>query len=356
MTSEDWSAWLPDEPPSFEQFLALQPLPAPVLPVIGGVLAALYLAGALRMWATKRQWPIGRTLSFLSGCALLVASTGLALELYGFAMFSVFMFQQLTLMMAVPPLLVLGSPGTLLLRATPHAGLGRVVHRLAFAGLRSPASRWLLHPAFGIPLFLLSFYGLYLAGLADSFVGTVAGHTALEVLFLVAGMLFTIPILSSDPLPVRLGHAGRIIDVVVEMALHAFFGVIIMMSTATLVTAFASPPTSWQLDPLMDQQIAGGLAWSYGEGPTALILLYLLQRWYRSDTVNSRAHDRRVEIHGNPELDEYNAYLARIAAADVRRQQARRPPTDEAEAPDRPSRNHLHHSTTLRTPTERDPE
>lgn len=314
MTAGDGNAWLPEEPPSLERFLAFEPLPAPILPVIGIVLAALYLAGAVRMWTSDRRWSIGRTVSFLAGCILIVASTGLAVELYGYGMFSVFMFQQLTLMMAVPPLLVIGSPGTLLLRATPHTGLGHLVHRAAFAGLRSPVSRFLLHPGFGIPLFLLSFYGLYLAGLADAFVATIPGHTALEVLFLVAGMLFTIPILSADPLPVRMSHGGRILDVVVEMALHAFFGVIVMMSAISLVNAFASPPESWQLDPLMDQQIAGGLAWSYGEGPTALILIYLLERWFRSETRQNRVKDARVDKQGDPDLDAYNAYLARLQA------------------------------------------
>ena len=80
----------------------------------------LYLLGALRLWRQHRRWSVLRTVSFVSGCAVLAAVTGLAVEDYGEALLSVFMFQQLTLMMAIPPLLVLGSPGALLLRATPH--------------------------------------------------------------------------------------------------------------------------------------------------------------------------------------------------------------------------------------------
>ncbi|WP_369010577.1 cytochrome c oxidase assembly protein, partial [Bacillus cereus] len=57
---------------------------------------------------------------FLLGCLLLAAVMGLAIEGYGQVMFSVFMFQQMTLMMAVPPLLLLGAPGTLLLRSSPR--------------------------------------------------------------------------------------------------------------------------------------------------------------------------------------------------------------------------------------------
>ena len=318
MNGGEW-VWVPEQEPTLWTLLAADLQPLPVLPAIGFVLAVLYLAGAVRLWVIRRRWSVVRTLSFLLGCVLLVLTTGLAIEGYGYALFSVFMFQQLTLMIAIPPLLVLGSPGTLLLRAVPHRGLGRVVLRLAFAGLRSRVSRWLLHPALGIPICLLSFYGLYLGGLADVFLASSAGHISLEVLFLVAGMLFTIPILSADPLPIRLGYGGRLLDILVEMALHAFFGVIVMMTPGVLVEAFATPPAAWRLDPVADQQIAGGLAWSYGEGPTALILIYLLHRWYRADTTRARAADRQADELGDPDLAAYNAYLAGLRGGDHNR-------------------------------------
>ena len=108
--------------------------------------------------------------------------------------------------------------------------------RAAHAGLRSRTARWLLSAWLAVPLYLAAFYGLYLANLADPILSTVTGHTLLEVGFLVAGMLFTIPILSSDPLPVRMSHGGRALDVFAEAALHAFFGVFLMM--APVVVAF----------------------------------------------------------------------------------------------------------------------
>lgn len=309
--------WIPDVPPNLGEFLSPAPLPAPVLPILAGILAAAYLAGAVRMWVRRRPWPIWRTISFLLGCLALAAVTGLAVENYGYALFSVFMFQQLTLMMAIPPLLVLGSPGTLLLRATPHRGAGLLVLRAAHAGLRSRIGRWLLSPWLAVPLYLLAFYGLYLANFADPLLATVTGHTLLEVGFLVAGMLFTIPVLSSDPLPVRMSHGGRALDVFAEAALHAFFGVFLMMATTTLVQGFADPTTALGIDPIEDQRLAGGLAWSYGEAPTLLMLIYVMHRWFRDDTARDAAADRRADAHGDPELDAYNEYLSRLNQKDV---------------------------------------
>ena len=310
------SGEIPDSPPSLQAFLAPADIPLPVLPIVAGILAALYLVGAIRLWTHGRRWPVWRTVSFLLGCVLLAAVTGLGVETYGQALVSVFMFQQLTLMMMVPPLLVLGSPGTLLLRSTPHHGAGRVVLTAAHSALRSPAAKWILSPWATVPLYLFAFYGIYLAGAADAILALPGGHVALEVGFLLAGMLFTIPILSSDPLPVRLGHGARALDVFAEAALHAFFGVFLMMASTILVGSFVAPTKALGIDPLADQQLAGALAWSYGEAPTVLMLIYVMHRWFRSDTARAAAADRYADVHGNTDLDMYNAYLKKLSSHD----------------------------------------
>lgn len=311
--------WLPVVPPTWDSLIAPTLQPLPLLPGLAGALLLLYLAGAVRLWVKGRRWPVGATLSFVAGCAVLAIVTGAGVEGYGFRMFSAFMFQQLTLMMLVPPLLVLGRPGTLLLRATPHTGLGRCVLVAARAALRSRASRVAMHPAVTVPLFLSAFYGLYLAGLADPLLRTWAGHTALEVSFLVAGILFTVPVLSQDPLPIRQTHHGRVLDLVLEMPLHAFFGVIVMMATTPMVPFFAQPPSSWEIDPVRDQWLAGGLAWSYGEAPGVLMLLIIMSRWQRSDAVRAEARDRVIDREGDTELEAYNAYLAKLHRNGVER-------------------------------------
>ncbi|KDA04545.1 membrane protein [Microbacterium sp. CH12i] len=311
--------WIPETPPTLETLLAPTGSPFPLLPVIAVLLAGIYLAGALRLWVKGRRWPVWRTVSFLLGCVLLAAITGLGVEAYGYALVSVFMFQQLTLMMMVPPLLVLGSLGTLLLRAAPHRGIGRVFLRMAHLGLRSRAARWVLSPWCTVPLYLLAFYGLYLANAADVILALPGGHIALEVGFLAAGVLFTIPVLSSDPLPITLGHAGRALDVFAEAALHAFFGVFLMMGSTILVGSFVAPTEALGIDPLDDQRLAGGLAWSYGEAPTVLMLVYIMHRWFRADTTSAAAADRYADVHGNAELDAYNTYLNKLNAHDVDR-------------------------------------
>jgi putative membrane protein len=245
---------------------------------------------------------------------------GAGIEGYGLRMFSIFMFQQLTLMMAVPPLLVIGSPGTLLLRATPHNAVGRPVLRAAFWGLRSRWGRLAIHPGFMVPLFLLSFYGVYFSGIADLLLPNWFGHVGLELLFLAAGILFTVPLISADPLPSRQTHFGRLIDIFAEMPLHAFFGVVIMMATTPMVDFFANPPKGWNLDPMKDQGVAGGLAWSYGELPGVLLLMFILVRWQRDEARGwARAEQATVHAGRDVDMDTYNNYLQQLASRPERR-------------------------------------
>ena len=94
------------------------------------------------------------------------------------------------------------------------------------------------------------------------------GHTGLELFFLATGVLFIVPVLSSGPLPVKQSNLGRCFDLFVEMPLHVFIGVILMMATSPLLSTFTNPPASWNVDLMADQQMAGALAWSYGENPS----------------------------------------------------------------------------------------
>lgn len=307
--------WLPTAPPNMAEYLAPNLQPIPLIPALAALAGLLYLAGAIKLWRQGRKWPIAPTLSFLTGCLAVVVVMGAGIEGYGLRMFSIFMFQQLTLMMAVPPLLVFGSPGTLLLRTVPHYGLGRVVLRGAVSGLRSRWGAFLLHPAFTIPLFLMSFYGLYFSGIADSMLRSWYGHVGLELIFLIAGLLFTIPLISTDPRPRRETHLGKMVDIFVEMPLHAFFGVVIMMATVPMVTFFGTMPESWGIDPMKDQGVAGGLAWAYGELPTVLLLMLILFRWQRDDSRNARAKDVQADLSGSDpqDLTDYNEYLSGLS-------------------------------------------
>lgn len=193
----------------------------------------------------------------------------------------------------------------------------------------------MLHSGVTIPVFLLSYYGLYLSNLFDAAAASVTGHVGLQVFFLVSGLLFVVPILSTGPLPVRQSNLGRLFDIFVEMPLHVFIGVILMMAPRPLTETFAQPPPSWNVDPVADQAVAGGLAWSYGEPIALLTTLIFAIRWRRDEEVESAIREADVE-RGDAELAAYNAFMRGLHQPSVRRIDAPSVPAPDTPDPSAP--------------------
>ena len=299
-------------PPTVENLLALAPSSASLLAPIAVLLAALYVWGAMRLWSQRRRWSILRTISFLLGCVLLFLTGGLGLNTYGSLSVAALVFQQITLMTVVTPLLIVGSPGRLLLRATPHRGLGVFALRVAHAGLRSRLARAVLHPVVAILVAAALYLGLYLTDLVSVIIRLPAGHELLLLTFLISGTIAAVPLWSSDPLPRAPSYAARLIDVIAEIQIHAVFGLILLLSSTPLFVAFTNPTIGWPIDPLRDQAIAGTLAWTYAELPLLIVLIVTLSRWRSRDlTLADRRRDQ-----DDAEREEYNAYLATLSQHD----------------------------------------
>lgn len=259
------------------------------------------------MWRRRRRWPVGRTVAFLIGCVLILLVTTLGVNRLAELSVTALIFQQITLFTVVPPLLIAGSPGRLLLRSTPHTGLGRLVLRSAHAGLRSRFWAAALHPVVAIVTALLLYPVLYLTDAISIIMSVPAGHDLLLLVILALGIVSSTPLWSSDPLPRVPSFAARFVDIALEIQIHAVFGLILLRSSAPLFSAYAT--TSEGHDPVLDQAIAGALVWTYAELPLFIVLIICLSRWRARDV---RISERRQQIE-DAELDSYNEYLASLA-------------------------------------------
>ncbi|MYZ39687.1 MULTISPECIES: cytochrome c oxidase assembly protein [unclassified Streptomyces] len=284
--------------------------------LVGCLLAlALYGGSVLRLRRRGDAWPVGRTVAFVLGVLTVALVMCTKLNDYGMVMFSVHMVQHMVISMVSPILLLLGAPVTLALRALPVAGRGRKGPReLLLVVLHSRYVRIITHPAFTIPLFIASLYGLYFTPLFDFLMGSKAGHVAMMVHFLAVGLIFFWPIMGIDPGPHRPGHLMRMLELFAGMPFHAFFGIALMMASEPMVAAYRNPPGSLGIDALTDQNAAGGIAWAFSEIPSVLVLVALVYQWYRSEQREAKRSDRAADRDGDKELAEYNAYLASLRA------------------------------------------
>lgn len=280
------------------------------------VLAAVYLAGVRRLRRRGDAWPVGRTVAWLSACAMLLLATSSGLGRYSPAMFSIHMITHMTLNMLVPILFVLGGPVTLALRALPPAGRNRPPgpREWILALVHSPIAKALTNPVVALILFVGSFYVLYYSGLFDVALKQHWAHVAMNAHFLVVGYTFFWPIIGIDPSPRQLPPLGKLGLLMASTPFHAFFGVILMnMQTVIGESFYRSLDLPWVDGLLTDQRVGGGIAWASGELPVLVVMVALLVQWARSDAREAKRQDRREDATGDADLAAYNAMLKQLA-------------------------------------------
>ncbi|MGP3913803.1 cytochrome c oxidase assembly protein [Nonomuraea sp. 10N515B] len=289
--------------------------------VVAAVLAGLYGIGVRRLARRGDRWPPGRTVSWFAGVALLVFATQSGLARYAQVMFDIHMIEHMTLSMIVPIFLVLGAPVTLALRALkPAARKGdRGPREWITTILHSRFTKVVTHPLVATSIFIASTYALYFTPLFESAMTEHLGHIWMTLHFLISGCLFFWVIIGVDPGPNRLPHVGRLLMLFVTMPFHAFFGIALMMMGTVIASGwYEQLGRTWGDTLLRTQQDGGAIAWGFGEIPTLIVLLAIAVQWYKDDSRQARRSDRRADRTGagDPELDSYNAYLARLNRAD----------------------------------------
>ena len=277
-----------------------------------------YLVGAWRLHKRGDRWPVGRTVSWVSGCAVLFLVTNGGLNRYQEYMFSVHMTAHMMLTMVIPILLVLGAPVTLIARAVAkrHDGSWGMREWVLWA-VHTPYARFISHPVVAAVIFAASLWVFYFTPIIEWAVREHLGHEWMTIHFLISGYLFVQALIGIDPGPHRTAYPVRLLLLLATMAFHAFFGVAIMGSTGLIDAAwYGAMGRTWGPTPLEDQQIGGGIAWSIGEIPTVILALIVAIAWARSDQKEAKRLDRNADRTHEAELEAYNAMLARMGERD----------------------------------------
>jgi putative membrane protein len=214
-----------------------------VLLLAGGYLAGV---GPLRQrygWAERQD--LRRGLVF--GLGLLLLFLALQSPLHDLGddyLFSAHMSQHMVLILAVAPLLLLGTPGWLLrplLRRRPVIAV----------------MRWATRPVTAIILFNLTLLLWHLPGPYESALELRGIHVVEHMLFLGTALLLWWPVLSpSEELP-RLGPPGQMLYLFVQSLLPAVLGAFITFTTDQLYDFYAEAPRVYGISPVTDQQLGG---------------------------------------------------------------------------------------------------
>ena len=279
-----------------------------------------YLVGVRRLAKRGDKWPVMRTVSWVSGMAVLFYTTSGALNAYQEYLFSVHMIGHMILAMGIPVLLVPGAPVTLLMRAVEkRTDNSRGIREWVLWAVHTKYATFIANPIVAAVLFASSLVTFYYTPLFSWATQEHIGHQWMVVHFLITGYLFAQALIGIDPGPARLPYAARLLLLIATMAFHAFFGLSLMSGSGLLLADwYGAMGRTWGEAPLDDQHTGGAIAWGIGELPTAALTIIVSIQWFKSDARDAKRLDRQSDRTGNKDVEDYNQMLAKLAARDER--------------------------------------
>ncbi len=273
-----------------------------------------YVAAVIRLKRRGDTWPWYRTVLWIAGLVVLFWATNGGVNLYQKFLFSSHMLGHMTIGMIVPLLLVPGAPITLALRAIKKRDDGsRGIREWLMLLVHSRFFAILANPIVAAVLFTASLWVFYYTPLFSFATTNHVGHEFMVIHFLLVGYLFVQSLIGIDPSPQRFPYPVRLVILLATMAFHAFFGLAIMTGTGLLLANWYGAMGWDGFTALQDQQSGGGIAWSVGEIPNAILALTIVYLWSRSDARETKRLDRQADRDGDAELEAYNKMLAERA-------------------------------------------
>ncbi len=232
----------------------------PVWLAVAAVLLGGYLAGRVSAGprSTVRPW---RVVSFGLGTALLWVCVASAIGTYAMSLFWMHMVLHLLLIMVVPVLLVLGHPLTVLLEAFPPERQPRVR-----AALRSWPVSVLTHQTTGLLLYAVVIIGTHLTGFMDQMAQHAWLMTGEQVLYVVTGYLFLLPLLGEEPIRANPSYLLRLMILVAAMIPDTVVGIVLLQTDHVPFPVMMSMHPDWAPPALHDTQVGGALMWAAGDG------------------------------------------------------------------------------------------
>lgn len=227
----------------------------------------------------------GRVAAFVGGVlTLFVALTGPLGDLAGI-FFSAHMVQHLVLTVAIPPLLLLGTPRWLIrpvLLGPPVAALARFLTRPAIAC-----------SVFGVVLIAWHVPMLYNLSLADR-----SAHIAMHLMLIGSAVLGWWPLMSPLPELPRLALPRQMLYIPVLGLPMVVVGAFVTLSDSVLYPFYAAAPRLWTLSPLQDQRIGGLIMWLPGKLVFVIALTVVFFRWAWEESAESDVHPTADEGSG----------------------------------------------------------
>jgi putative membrane protein len=203
------------------------------------------------LWTTRRPGCEATTrqkLLFVAGIVVLIAAVTWPLgDLAAHWLLMALVLQRLLLTLAVPPLLVLGSPRPLIARLTRPAAVDAVL-------------RVVVRPLPAVAIVTVVAVGTLTTGAVSLAARYDVARVLIELVVLGSGFVLWAPVLTELPGAPRLSALGRGGYLIVQSIVPSFLSIVWIFARHSLYPPFTHAGTVVGMSSLLDQQLAGFLA------------------------------------------------------------------------------------------------
>lgn len=265
--------------------------PAPVIALLA--VAVAYVVGTARVDHLRplQPWPRTHTTCFLAGVAAMWLAILGPPGYFDDVFFYAHMTQHILLTMVAAPLLVLGDPTLLSLRAASRSFRRRWLMPL----YRSRAVHFATHPLVGWLVFVTVMVISHVPALYDFALRHPFVHDYVEhVVFIATALLYFYPLLTTTPGRRRIPHGFRGLSLFTMMIPMALIGFFIYAAPHLGYSFYAHVQRPFGLAPLEDQQLSGALMWSSAMIFGAIWFCVVGLRWLQAEERRSHRVDRAV--------------------------------------------------------------
>jgi putative copper resistance protein D len=250
-----------------------------------------YIIAASRV--TRRtpahRWPTARICCFSSGLAVTAFAVVGPPGAYDDIFFYAHMTQHILLTMLAAPLLVLGDPVLLILRASSQATRRRVWVPV----LRSRVVHVLTDPVFGWVFFVAVMGVSHIPAVYDGFLTHPVLHDYLEhPLYLVSAMIYFQPLLVPSTGTRHVPHGIRMVSLFTMMVPMAMLGFFIFAVPHLAYPYYAHVERPFGPGGLTDQHLAGILMWSTSMVLGVAWLVVAGYHWLEDEERRTRRSER----------------------------------------------------------------
>jgi putative membrane protein len=233
-------------------------------------LAALYIWASAKL---QQRPTTGQQIYFFAGLLVLFGSlNGPIHDLSDDYLFSAHMVQHLLLTLAIPPLLLAGTPGWMLRPLLSH----RYV---------APAARFFTRAPIAFVVFNLTIAVWHLPPFYNAAMAHHGLHIVEHLTFMAAAVLMWWPLQSQLPEFPRLAYPGQMLYSFLMSIPMSIVAVYIAMADHVLYPAYSAAPRVTQLTPLEDQLLGALIMWIPGGIIFMIIMSVVFFKW------NARGED-----------------------------------------------------------------